>query len=531
MRNIRDHVTGELFNRWNHLGSKRIKRLQSSWAEVFRKHVLLKLPVAQLSAMFDPVMGRPTVDLPVVLGALILQQIFNFTDRETEEALAFNITWHYALDIRSDADLEMTGRTLRNYRKLVIELGLDDLIFSDVTDGLIESLGLDVSKQRIDSTAFKSAMRELTRLGTFVETISKFLRELKRSLPLEYERVEPDIVRKYVERKGEGCFGMKPMETRKRLPEAAEMLHKLIGMFRGTSAEELESFGLLKRLFEEQCEVTAGGDGDGDGELRIKTPEEVGCDNMNNPSDPDSTYNGYKGQGYTAQLMESYTEADGGEKSAPDIVTYIGLNKMTESDTRALKPALDAVEKRGIKPETVVADTPYGALANREDASKRGVEIVAPSQPPKNYKSGILSLELFELDENGFVVKCPAGQVPESVNAMTDRFDARFDKVTCAGCKLGNRCPCGIQVRNGKKPRLWYKYRRVERRARLLYEKTKEFKNKYRWRAGVEATISRLKHWLKLCSIRVRGRPAVAFALRMKALGLNILRCVTYLTI
>jgi hypothetical protein len=409
MRNVRDHVTGELFNRWDHLGSKRVKRLQSSWAEVFRKHVLLKLPLEQLSAQFDPVMGRPTVDLPVVLGALILQQIFNFTDRETEEALGFNLTWHYALDVRSDADLEMTDRTLRNYRKLVMDLGLDELIFRDVTDGLIESLDLDISKQRIDSTAFKSAMRELTRLGTFVETISKFLRELKRSLPKEYERVEPDIVRKYVERKGEGCFGVRPIETRERLPEAAAMLHKLIGMFSGTSAEELESFKLMKRLFKEQCEI----DEDGDGELRIKTPEEIGCNNMNNPSDPDSTYNGYKGQGYTAQLMESYNEAYDGEKPAPDIVTYVHLNKMTESDSRALKPALDEVEERGIKPEKVTADTPYGTAANRKDAAGRGVEIVAPSQPPKNYKSGRLSLEHFELDVNGFVVKCPAGHAPK----------------------------------------------------------------------------------------------------------------------
>jgi hypothetical protein len=114
---------------------------------------------------------------------------------------------------------------------------------------------------------------------------------------------------------------------------------------------------------------------------------------------------------------------------------------------------------------------------------------------------------------------------------MSGRFDAHFEKSLCAGCKLRYRCPCGIQVKNGRNPRLWYRHTRIERRDRLLYEQTPEFREKYRWRAGVEATFSRLKHWLKLCSIRVRGKPAVAFALRMKALGLNILRCVTYLTI
>jgi hypothetical protein len=525
MLNIRDHSTGELFNRWGHLGRNRVKRLQSSWAEVFRTHVLPKLPAEELSKEFDPVMGRPTMDLAVVLGAIILQQMFNLTDSETVEAIGFNITWHYALDVRSDSDLEMTDRTLRSYRRLLIERGLDEAIFRDITDGLIKALGLDTSKQRIDSTAFKSAMRELTRLGTFVETISKFLRELKRKAPTEYERVDPEVAGKYAERGGEGCFGVRPTESGKRLPEAAEMLRELIGMFRGTPAEEIESYGLMERVFEEQCEVVE------EGNIRIRTPGEIGCGNMHNPSDPDSTYNGYKGQGYTAQVMETYTEAEHGRKTAPDIITYVAVNKMTEMDSQALKPALEEVDERGIKPETVVADTPYGANANREDASRRGVEIVAPSQPPKNYKSGMLSLEHFELDVNGFVVKCPAGHAPKTVNAMCDRIDARFEKSTCAACELRTRCPCGIQVGKGKKPRLWYRYKRVERRNRLLCQQTSEFLEKYRWRAGIEATISRLKNWLKLGNLRVRGRPAVALALRFKALGLNIFRCSAYLTI
>jgi hypothetical protein len=470
-------------------------------------------------------MGRPTVDLPVVLGAIILQQMFNLTDRETVDAMAFNITWHYALDVRSDADLEMTDRTLRSYRRLVIEQGLDEAIFREITDGLIEALGLDTSKQRMDSTAFRSAMRRLTRLGTFVETISKFLRELKRKSPEEYGRVDADVARKYVERKGEGCFGVRPMETRKRLPEAAEMLRELIVKFRGTSAEEMESFGLMRRLFEEQCAVGE------DGSLEIKTPDEMDSGHMNNPSDPDSTYNGHKGHGFTGQLMETYTEEEHGGKTAPDIITYVDVNKMTDSDAKALQPAIDEVEKRGIKPETVVADTSYGTDANRKKASRRGVEIVAPTSPPKNYKSGMLSLEHFELDADGFVVKCPAGYAPKTVNAMSSQIDARFDKSLCAACELKNRCPCGRQVKKGKKPRLWYRYTRVDRRERLLYERTAEFREKYRWRAGMEATISRLKNWMKLGNLRVRGSPAVTMALRFKALAMNILRSAPYLVV
>lgn len=523
MQNVRDHTTGELFNRWSHLGPKRLKRLQSSWAEVFRTQVLPRLPSDQLSEAFDSSLGRPTIDLPVALGVIILQQMFNLTDRETVDELGFNISWHYALDIRSDADLEMTGRTLRSYRKLVMERGLDELMFREVTDGLIDALGVDTSKQRMDSTAFRSAMRLLTRLGTFVESTSKFLRELRRKAPEEFKRVDAEVVRKYIDRRGEGCFGARPFETRERLPEAAETLRKLVEKFRATKVKELDSFRLMKRVFDEQCEICD------DDTLRIKAPDEMSSDHMTNPSDPDSTYNGYKGHGYTAQLMETFTENDPGEKTSPDIITYVDVHKMTRSDTRALKPALDEVEERGIKPDLVVADTLYGTDANRADTSRRGVKLIAPTQPPKDYKSGKLSLEHFDLSDKGLVVKCPAGHPPISVNAMEKQIDARFEKSVCAVCDLRAQCPCGIQAGRGKGPRLWYKHARVGRRSRLLYERTPEFRKKYRWRAGIEATISRLKNWLKLGSLRVRGRPSVALALRMKALGLNILRCVAFL--
>jgi len=526
MQNIRDRGTGRLFDEWKSLGDKRLKRLKGSWAEVFRSEVLERLPSEKIAQAFDPGFGRPTVDIPVVIGALILQQMFNLTDRETADSVAFNLSWHYALDVQAESDLEMTDRTLRNYRRLVIDLGLDEVIFRDVTEGLIRAFNVDTAVQRMDSTGFKSAMRELTRLGTFVETVSKFIRELKRKAPSEYERVDPEVIRKYVDREGEGCFGVRPVETGKRLPEAAEELRRLLDQFAGTEASELESYRLMERVFREQCEVMPDDSGAGD-RLRIKDSGETGSDILNNPSDPDSAYNAVKGQGYIAQVMETYTEADHGEKQVPDIITYVKVNKMTEADANALKPALHDVLERGLLPESMVADTPYGAVKNQADAESLGVKIVAPAYPPnRDYAAGgNLTVENFELDENGFVIRCPAGVAPVLTKQSKEHMDARFDGASCAKCHLAEFCPCGRLAAKGKPPKLIYRKSKVGLIKRRLYEKTNAFKDKYRWRAGIEATISRLKHRLGLARIRVRGRPAVTFALFFKALGLNIWRC------
>jgi hypothetical protein len=108
---------------------------------------------------------------------LVLQQAHDLTDAATVEAIAFNLAWHYALDIRAASDLYICERTLRNYRARLIEQNLDQVLFRTLTDRLIAAVGVDTRQQRLDSTAIRSAIRGLTRLGILVEGISKFLRE------------------------------------------------------------------------------------------------------------------------------------------------------------------------------------------------------------------------------------------------------------------------------------------------------------------------------------------------------------------
>ena len=107
-------------------------------------------------------MGRPSKDLHVVIGVLLLQQLHDLSDAETVEALAFNMAWHYALDVRSEADSYFCEKTLRNYRRLFIEQGLDELLFRCLTDRMVQGFSVDTSHQRMDSTALRSAMRALT---------------------------------------------------------------------------------------------------------------------------------------------------------------------------------------------------------------------------------------------------------------------------------------------------------------------------------------------------------------------------------
>lgn len=107
----RNHRSGVLFDPWTYLDPQVRKLLERGWAGVFRDYLLRHLPVQELAAGFRDDFGRSSKDLTVALGALILQQLHDDTDQQTTEAVAMNIAWHYALDIRheSDAYLRLPG--------------------------------------------------------------------------------------------------------------------------------------------------------------------------------------------------------------------------------------------------------------------------------------------------------------------------------------------------------------------------------------------------------------------------------------
>ncbi|MEL7496228.1 MAG: transposase [Planctomycetota bacterium] len=65
---------------------------------------------------------------------------------------------------------------------------------------------------------------------------------------------------------------------------------------------------------------------------------------------------------------------------------------------------------------------------------------------------------------------------------------------------------------------------------RRRHEQSDEFRDRYRWRSGIEATNSCLKRALRMARLRVRGKSAVKTAILLKLAGWNILRAVAMRT-
>jgi len=523
MITVNDHQTIRLFDPWEYLGPKRRKLLDTSWSGVFRKYLLEKLPVEKIAKHFDEGMGRPSKELYTAMGTLILQQLHDLSDPEVTRAVAFNIDWHYALDITNESDSSkyISERTLRTYRKILIKEGLDRALFETLTDSLIKAFGVDTAKQRLDSTLIQSNMRKLGRIRIFANTIRKFLKKLRRTHPDLFDTLlESEFCGRYLAKESEGCFSrVKPTETGKTLEGLAEDLLYLVELFSShDEVSTLSEYKLLKRVLHEQCSVTGSGT---DAKVEIKPPKEVPTDSLQNPSDPDAGYDSHKGQGYKAQIMETY-QTEKQDKKRPDLITNVEVEPAHEHDANALQPAIDTTRERKCCPEELTCDTLYGGDDNVQKALTKGVEIVAPLKGPA--PASEISLSDFEFNEKtDFVTRCPESHEPENVcRTRTNRIRARFNRKTCCVCPHLKNCPVKLEKKTAF---LRYDNKTLRLSQRRTYEQTKEFKDRYRWRAGIEGTNSHLKSDIGAGQLRVRGMDSVRFTVILKVLGLNIQRC------
>ena len=148
---------------------KKAKRLERSWAEVFRNEALPLIDEERFAPMYCVDNGRPNRAVQTVVGVHLVKEMFNLTDDEALEQLEFNLLWHHALRLDIEETL-LPQKTLHNFRVRLMQHDGGRLAFQETTDRIIQALGIRTGKQRLDSTHIMSNIATLTRLGLFCET-------------------------------------------------------------------------------------------------------------------------------------------------------------------------------------------------------------------------------------------------------------------------------------------------------------------------------------------------------------------------
>jgi len=472
-----------LFSAGHLLPEEKREAVAKSWAGPFREKILPLLLKHEddFAVLFHADNGRPNKSVALVVGSLVLKEVRDLTDDEVIGSMDFDSRWWYAFDVEA-SEAHVCQKTLHNFRVALIKHQKARLIFRMLTDELIPALGIETSKQRLDSTHILSNIAKLTRLGVFTETLRVFLQALKKQDAALYGRVPARILMRH----GPGAvdYGDARQDDRpRRIAVAARDTYRLVEFFKGDKAVEgMEEYVLLQRLLAERCEIlpateSSKGDDDDRGEppvpVRALNPEEVESDALQTPHDPEVTYSGHKGQGYEAQISETCQDKDTPQdkRNPVQLITEVKLTPSAKSDARQTIPMIEALEAAGHKPDTALADTTYSGAENAAKAAQHHVDLLAPCpakgkpDPQKTYPA-------------------PAAHCPETKAEAAE----------------------------------WLKQQ----------EASPDFKKKYALRSGIEGTNSEWKRGQGAGRLRVRGGQRVELAVHLKATALNLKRALNY---
>jgi len=534
----RSDPQGSLFQTSELLPDDKRKRLEGTWAWQFQREALPLIDEAQFRELYCADNGRPNKPVRTIVGVLVLKEMFDLTDEQALGEVDYDARWQVALGLTPE-DAHCCQKTLHNFRSKLLGNDTAKQLFAQMTDRMVQRLGLSTERQRLDSTHIVSNIARLTRLGLFCETLRLFLKELQKSAPKKFNDLSAALRRRYLKEDGADTryHDAASTETPRRLRVCARDVFRVVNRFKQDQEVLAQhSFGILMRLFCEQCELSADAPlpehDDADvaesvAPVKLKESKEVSSASLQSPHDIDATYSGHKGKGYEVQVAETV-----GNGAKPELITYVEQTPACGSDETATVPAVEALAARKIQPKELTTDTNYASAANVIACTQRGTEVVAPvkgpaAEPVAEHEKILADFKVATNDPTQPVL-CPAGHAPESMERRENgSINATYARLHCTKCPFKPTCPAKRHP-NGTRT-LQTTLKEYVLATRRRYEQTEEFRTRYAARAGIEATNSELKRAHGLGRLRVRGGLRVRLAVFFKALACNVKRMVRYL--
>ena len=208
------------------------------------------------------------------------------------------------------------------------------------------------------------------------------------------------------------------------------------------------------------------------------------------------------------------------------------------SDKGKALPVLERLDAAGLKPEVLFADGGYPSGPSALRAIEQGIDFMAPVDRA-GLADDVVGRDLFEFDSEGRATKCPMGHKPIDHRILSSQKNAGrslfaiFDGDLCRSCAMLDRCPVRAPNHRDKgcHARDTVGNFRLEITGELrlrdhMYaiQQTTEWRDRYKIRAGIEATNSELKRAHGIGKLRVRRLARVCFAVACKLTACNIKR-------
>lgn len=409
------------------------KALEKSWAKVFSDEIFPAIDEKRFSVLYSDKASRPNAPVNVIVGALIIKELFDYSDDEIVENLMLDLHLQYALHTTSFKEQPLSDKSLSRFRKRCYDyerlynVDLYHDCVKDLSNKIAKLMNISGRVRRMDSMMIESNIRTLGRMELLYTCIAKLVAYLHEKQP----DIVPEDMQHYCDADdfNKVIYHQRSIDAESRIEVLLRDADKLINIC-STSFETITEYELFIRCVSEQTIVE-------DGKRRMVTKEDgiLNATALQNPSDPDATFRRKANKdhrGYVANMEESV-----GKNGS--VITDYQYEKNIYSDSQFLKDHLNKIEKPD-ETVTLITDGAYNSVENQNLADEKNIDLVATSLSGR-YTADIMAE--FKFNEDGTkVVCCPAGHKPRSSTYMkaSNQCNVSFDKNLCLSCPNQDQC-------------------------------------------------------------------------------------------
>jgi hypothetical protein len=510
------HRQQDVFGLETQLSPDLRKRLHGSKEYAFYQEVFCRIPEALFAELYkEEPASRPNAPINVLVGAMILQHLRDWTFEELLDRVAFDLKVRAALGLWSLAEEPFCRATLFNFQKRLREhmgrTGQDKFqaVFDRLTVDQLERFGLKGTIQRCDSTQIGSNIRQYTRIELLVEVVLRMWRVLGEADQAEHE----ERFSVFVKAKTSGQF-----LYRLRRSEIDATLERLGGLY-AWMVEALKAGYGSTEIYRTVARVFAEHFTRVEEKVVVRAAEQMGSDSLQSPDDPDATYRKKDEEAFQGFVLHATETAD--PENELQLITDVAVAPNNREDSRILHERLPAMHEKTPALCELHTDASYGSEDNDLREAGLGIEAVQTAirgrvaQAPMQIDRGEADL---------LQIRCTGGHLV-SGQPTEKHYKAEFSAASCAGCPFAAVCPTQLRAHGGRT--FYFTEADVLKQARHRRLQTLP-EERRTLRANVEATIKEFKAPCRNGKLRTRGLPAASRYAFLRAIAINFGRIYRY---
>lgn len=494
------------------LSKKQREKIMESKEYFFFKLIVCNIKEKDFKPLFSDDFSRPNSPVNLLVSALILKEVNNWTFKELFENIEFNLLTKTALGLQNIDQQPFSYTTIFNFKNRIADytaktgINLFEKNFDALTPAQIKQLKLKTDIQRSDTTMIGVNVRNYSRLELLIEILIRLHRDLTETDKLKFSEILSQYTHKTAQNQ---MYELKSSDAPKEIEKIAQVYFNLQNQLQSDVYQNIESYQNFLRVFQEHFILV-------EKTITIKENEELSSSILQSPDAPDASYRYKKGEHHHG--LEIFATETCNPENTVQLITDIAVYQNNVDDTVILNERIETIKEKTPDLKQVHTDGGFGNTDN--DLLLKELDIVHVQTAVRGRQSEVeIKIEQIQNSDN-YTVSCPYQSIESSKTKKNNKV--KFDTEKCAKCPLLQVC------------------KKAENKGNYYFSENDYLTNKRKnvilslpleqrkLRSNVEATVKELLKGTNSGKLRVRKTMSVLCYAFNRAISINLGRIYRY---